>query len=144
MFKKMALLSLSLFITNIAVAAQLSSYQDVVDAINDGKTVKVVADWDACQVNVPDVKPNFISSYTFENPNIEKAGFVQSWGTRFTYEIKSIPQLGSVKQSYVYTINQDGSLAVINRFLDPVTYAEKMPPVKAICQLNVGYKVFAN
>ena len=140
MLKKVALLSL--FVVNVSVAAQLSSYQEVVDAINDGKSIKVVADWDACVVSEPNVKPNFISSYTFENPNIDKSGFIESWGTRFTYEVKRVP-VGSVKQFYVYTINQDGSMKVVDRFLDPVTYKQKLE-LSAICQLNVGYKVFAN
>lgn len=135
-------LLLALLLTNICWAGQLTSYEDTVDALNRGKRIKFVVDWDLCKINVPDVKPNFSSSYSPESVNIDKSGFLQSTGMRYTHEITKIPQLGPVNQAYVYTFSKNNELHVINRFLDPVTYAEKMVPVEATCQLGKGFKIF--
>lgn len=131
-----------LLATNICWAGQLTSYDDTVDALNSGKRIKFVVDWDLCKSNIPDVKPNFSSSYSPEIVNIDKSGFLQSTGVRYTHEVKMIPQLGSVNQAYVYTFSKNNELHVINRFLDPVTYTEKMMPVEVTCQLGNGFKVF--
>lgn len=74
MIRKIVLLSF--LAINTCSAAQLTSYQETVDALNDGKSIKFVIDWDLCKINVPDVKPNFSSSYSPDNVNIDKNGFI--------------------------------------------------------------------
>lgn len=139
--KKIALFSL-LFI-NTCYADQLTSYQDTVDALNNGKHITYFVDWDLCKSNIPIAKPNFLSSYSPESINIDKSGFIQSTGVRYSHEIKLIPHLGPVNQAFVYTFTKDNELHVINRFLDPVTFAEKMKPIEATCKLGEGFKIFA-
>lgn len=141
MIKKMVLLSF--LAINTCSATQLMSYQETVDALNDGKSIKFVVDWDLCKINVPDVKPNFSSSYSPDNVNIDKNGFIQSWGMRYTHKIGALPQVGSVYQAYVYTFTKNNELHAVDYFLDPVTYKEKMPRLEATCQLGTGFKVFA-
>src|SRR5690349_7646407 len=111
-----------LLLINNCHADQLTSYQDTVNALKNGKHITYFIDWDLCKLNVPYVKPNFLSSYSPESVNIDKNGFLQSTGMRYSHEIKMIPQLGPVTQAFVYTFTQDNELRVINRFLDPVTY----------------------
>lgn len=138
--KKIALFSL--FLINTCCAGQLMNYQDTVDALNNGKQIKFVIDWDRCKINIPNIQPNFSSSYSPENININKNGYLQSQGMTYTHEIAMIPHLGPVNQAYVYTFTKNNELHVINRFLDPVTYIEKAAAIEATCQLGEGFKVF--
>ncbi|TAL59034.1 MAG: hypothetical protein EPN84_11975 [Legionella sp.] len=124
-------------------AGQLSSYDQAVDALKEGKRIKYLIDWDLCYSNFPDVKPNFLSSYRPDNINIDKSGFLQSSGVRYTHEIKMIPGLGPVNQAYVYTFSKNNELHVINRFIDPVTFEEKMTAIEVTCELGKGFKVFS-
>jgi hypothetical protein len=138
--KKLALFSL-IFI-NTCYADQLTSYQDTVNALNNGKRITFVVDWDLCKTSVPDVKPNFSSSYSPDVVTLDKSGFLQSSGVRYTFKLAKLPQLGQVNQAYVYNFTNENELHVINRFIDPVTYTEKMPAVEATCKLGEGFKVF--
>jgi hypothetical protein len=138
--KKLALFSLLLI--NTCYADQLTSYQHAVDALSNGKHLTYFVDWDLCKLNVP-IKPNFLSSFSPDGINIDKSGFIQSKGVRYSHEIKLLPQLGPTNQAYVYTFTKDNELHVINRFLDPITFAEKMKPLEATCKLGEGFKVFA-
>lgn len=138
--KKIALLSL--FLINTSYAVELTSYQDAVDALNNGKRITYVVDWDRCKISIPDVKPNFSSNYSPSAFNIAKNGVIQSRDMTYSHDIKGLPQLGPVNQAYDYRFTKNNELHVINRFLDPVTYAEKMPPVEVTCQLGEGFKVY--
>lgn len=139
--KKLVLASL-LFIGN-AHAIQLTDYADVVDAVHNGMSIKYVVDWDLCKTSVPDIKPDFSSSYSPDNVIISKKGMLASRGMTYSHEISQAPQLGPVNQSFVYMLTANNELKVINRFLDPVTYAEKMPAVQASCRLGEAVKIFA-
>lgn len=140
MFKKVMILSL--LALNTCYAGSLTSYQDTVNSLNNGKSIKFVIDWDQCKINIPNVKPNFSSSYSPDNVNISKQGYIQASGVSYAHEIGMIPNLVSVNQAFVYTFAKNNELHVTNRFLDPVTYAEKFPAIEATCQLGVGFKVF--
>lgn len=139
--KRIALLSLILI--NTCHAVNLSGYQDTIDALNNGKRITFVVDWDRCKISVADVKPNLSSSYSPESVNIYKDQFLQARGVTYAHQVKSIPQLGPVNQAYVYQFTKNNELHVINHFIDPVTYVEKMAPVEATCQLGEGFKVYA-
>lgn len=139
--KKFALVSLLLF--SNAHAIQLNDYAEVVDAVHNGMSIKYVVDWDLCKISIPDVKPDFSSSYSPDNVIISKKGILASRGMTYSHEISQAPFLGPVNQSYVYMLTSANELKVVNRFLDPVTYAEKMPAVHAKCQLGEAVKIFA-
>lgn len=139
--KKIALLSLILI--NSAQAVQLTNYSEIVDAVHDGKGIKYVVDWDLCKISIPDIKPEFTSSWHPDHVIISKKGALQSRGVTYSHTISQAPQIGPVNQSYVYTLTSNNELKVINRFLDPVTNAEKFPPVEATCQLGESVRIFA-
>lgn len=132
------------FLVNASFAAQLFNYQDTVDAVLNGKKLTYVVDWDKCKLNVPDVVPNLATSYSPDHTIIDKSGFMGSRGMKYSHEVTLVPNLGPIHQAFVYKFTKDNELQVVNRFLDPVTFAEKMPAVRAVCQLNDGFKVFAN
>jgi|GEM_PF-4130091 len=134
---------LSLLLVNTVYAAELTSYQEAVDAVNNGKHLTYVMDWDRCQTNVPDVKPNLSSSYSPASVNIYKDSYIGARGVSYSHEVKVLPQLGSVNQAYEYRFDKNNVLHVINHFLDPVTYKAKMPAMEATCQLGDGFKVYA-
>ena len=144
MFKRIAFVSL--LAINTCYADQLTNYKDAIDALNNGKRLTFVVDWDTCKITNPngtDTKANFSSSYTSDAYLISKLGFVYVRGVTVGHPIAAMPQLGIVTQSFAYTLKGDGSLHAINRFLDPVTYAEKIKPIEADCQLGDGFKLFA-
>jgi len=140
MLKKIALFFL-IFIPS-AFAKQIMSYQEAVDALNEGRQLRYVIDWDLCEINIPG-KPNFSSSYSPENVNITKSGIIQSRGLIFSHTISAFPNLRNVKQAYEYNFTKDNELIAVDYFLDAVTYEEKMYALKATCQLGTGFKVFA-
>lgn len=139
---KKALL-ISLLLTNSVFAAELTSYQEAVDALNQGKHLTYVMDWDLCTISVEDVTPHLASSFSPTTANIYKDKYIQARGVSYSHEIKALPLLGPVNQAYEYFFTKNNTLRVINRFLDPVTYKEKMPAIEASCQLGTGFKVFA-
>lgn len=134
---------LSLFIMANAQAAQLDSYQQIVDAVHSGQSIRYVVDWDLCTVSMPDVTPGFSSSYTPDHVVISKQGVLSSRGVTYTHRLHLAPELGPVNQAYVYSLNDKGVLNVINYFLDPITYAEKMKAIEASCILGQAVKVFS-
>lgn len=136
-------LLLALLLTTNCFAGQLSSYEEAVEALKEGKRIKYLIDWDLCQSNFPDVKPNFLSSYRPDNINIDKKGFLLSSGVTYTHEMKMMPGFGPVNQAFVYTFSNNNELHVINRFIDPVTFVEKMMAIEVTCQLGKGFKVFS-
>jgi hypothetical protein len=141
---KKIIISVMFLFNTCCYAEPLINYLKTVDALNNGKHITFVINWEFCKTNIPDIKPNFSSSYTPENVNIDKSGFIQSSGVKYAHEIKIAPMLGPVNHAYVYTFNKFEELHVINRFLDPITYAEKMPAFEATCQLGNGFKVFSD
>ena len=123
----------------------MRNYLQTIDALNKGKHITFVIDWDFCKTNMPEMMPSFSTSYQPENVNMNKSGFIQSSGVKYAHEIKIVPNnLGPVNQAYVYTFTKYEELHVINRFLDPITYAEKIPAFEATCQLGNGFKVFSD
>lgn len=134
---------LSWMCINTTYAVELLSYQQTENALNDGKRITYVIHWDDCQLNIPNIKPNFSSHYSPSNVNFSKSGIIQSRGMVYSHQIESLPQLGSVNQAFDYQFDKSGELHVVNRFLDPVTYSEKMMPLEITCQLGKGFKVFA-
>ena len=139
--KKMILLAL--LSTSTVFAQELSSYQEAVDANMAGKKITYVVDWDKCKTNYPDITPNFISRYTPNHINIDKSGFIVSHGFAYTHSIRLAPELGPVNQAYIYLVNKNNELHITDRFLDPITWAEKVPAAEVVCQLGTGFKVFA-
>jgi hypothetical protein len=132
------------FLLNTAYATQLFNYQDTIDAVQNGKKITYVVDWDKCKLNVPDVTPNLATSYSPDHVIIDKSGFMGSRGMKYSHIVSQAPKLGPVNQAFVYKFTKDNELHVTNRFLDPVTFNEKMPAIEAVCQLNDGFKVFAD
>ena len=144
MYKRLAILSL--LALNTCYAKELTSYQEAVDALANGQPIRYFLDWDACKVTNPNGTgnvANFSSFYQPENVNVHKEGYLVSQGTAYTHLIRKFPELGATNQYYVYVFTKTGTLHVMNRFLDPVTFAEKAKPIEADCQLGVGFKVFA-
>lgn len=139
--KKSAMLAL--FLLNSAHAAQLTSYADIVDAVNNGQGIRYVVDWDLCKISVPDVSPDCSVSYTPDHVVISKKGALASRGMIYSHYIRQLPDLGPVNLSYVYTLTNNNELKIIDRFLDPVTFVEKIPPVEATCLLGKAVKVFS-
>lgn len=134
---------LALLFLNGAQAGQLTSYADIVDAVHNGQGIRYVVDWDLCKTSVPDIAPEFSSSYTPDHVVISKKGALASRGMTYTHEVRQLPGLGPVNQSYVFMLTSDNTLKIINRFLDPVTYVEKIPAWEATCVLGEGLKVFS-
>ena len=64
------------FLANLCHATQLLNYQDTVDAVQNGKKITYVVDWDKCQLNIPDLTPNFASSYTPDH-------VIMTWSSKF-------------------------------------------------------------
>ncbi|KTD03187.1 VirK protein [Legionella geestiana] len=137
-------LLLMLFLAGASHAEQLFDYQQAVAAVKSGKKITYVVDWNKCTLNLPNITPDIISSYSPDHVIMDKQGFMGSRGTKYTHEISKAPELGPVHQSFVYTFTKEGELQVVNRFLDPITYAEKMPAIRAVCRLHDGFEVFAN
>ncbi|KTD52982.1 hypothetical protein [Legionella quateirensis] len=137
------LIAFCMFIMVNAQAAQLANYDQIVEAVHNGFGIRYVVDWDLCTTSLPEVPPEFSSSYTPDNVIISKKGMLASRGMTYTHEIRQAPWLGPVNQAYVYMLDNNNVLRVINRFLDPVTNIEKMKAVEATCVLGEGVKVFS-
>ncbi|RUR19198.1 hypothetical protein ELY21_04735 [Legionella sp. km535] len=132
-----------MFVALNVQAAPLASYEQIVEAVHNGLGIRYVVDWDLCKTSVPEIPPEFSSSYTPDNVIISKKGMLASRGMTYTHEIRQAPGLGPVNQAYVYMLDNNNVLKVINRFLDPVTNIEKMKAVEATCVLGEGVKVFS-
>lgn len=148
MFKKIVAFTLTFCCWANVQAQELRSFDDIVLAVKKGNRITIVADWDKCDITNRDVKLNLISSFTPKGVVFEKnQKFVFARGMEYTHKIHSIPgleQLGPVYQAYEGVISEDKGLNVINRFVDPVSYVEKIPAVKLHCQFGGAFRVFAH
>lgn len=140
MFKKIAFLSLILI--NTCSAFQLKNYQETVEAINHGKSVEFILDWDQCKLNVPNLKTGVTTTVSPDHINVFKNGSLEFWDNRYIHSLKIMPQLGPTYHAHTFTFSENNELHVVDNLLDPVTYKEKAPAIEATCQIGVGFKVF--
>lgn len=95
-------IALCMFIALNAEAASLASYEQIVDAVHNGLGIRYVVDWDLCKTSVPEIPPEFSSSYTPDNVIISKKGMLASRGITVVSKFKSdsllsLPQCSSVQ-----------------------------------------------
>ena len=141
MVKKILLLSSLLLINTSSSAKQLNNYDEVQQSVKNGERVTFVVETAMCSVNM-DI-PAFLFSWTPDGfAMTEKVG-LRARGMTYTPENSAFPQTGPVYQSYTYTLNKSGNLHFSNRFLDPVTFAEKAKSIEVDCQLGNGARIYS-
>ena len=147
MFKRVFIIASICCLWTQVQAAKLTSYNAIEDAVRHGSQITIVVDWEKCESNYPNIKLDYIGSWTPEGIVVKKGSSVAAQGMTYTYGVSSVPGgdiLGPVNQVYKYIISKDEGLEIINRFVDPVTHQEKIPTAKLHCEFSTAFKVYGH
>lgn len=126
--------------TNLS-AKELLNFEEAVAAVKAGQRITFVVDWGKCQSNYPEVSLNMSSSWTPEGIVIHKDDFLIARGFTYTHEV-SIADVGPVYQAFSYVLKKSQELQITNRFLEPGSFAEKVPAAQLTCRFGTGFRVF--
>jgi hypothetical protein len=143
MYQKIILFTAALSVSSFLQANELMSYEQAENAIKAGHRITYVVDWEKCESNYPEVKLDNIASWTPSGIVVKKGVAISARGMTYSHVITSEPSLGPVNQAYDYIFYKDKGLEIINRFLDPKTYAEVIPAAKLNCKFGEAFRVFS-
>jgi len=115
-----------------AAPAPLESFDDLMDALRGGHTVRVVADYGRCELiidNEPDQAPEAVGGMTIDAWEWFARGAVRNDLAFVAFSHANLiehPRQGMVTNHVKFKVHEDGRVVISARYLDPVTYEETM------------------
>lgn len=138
---KKSLLLLGILLSTNLYAAKVSTYQEVVSAVENGDMIRININFDLCKPTGPKVLHG-IGSYTPNEVLIDMAGDVVATLTHFTNHSSQNPTQ-PVYEFVRYIIREDNTVNISVNVFDAKTYMGVAEPLSYKCTLNEGATIYA-
>jgi hypothetical protein len=131
-------------LTSASYAYPVSNYQQAVRIISNGKPITFVVNFDKCQiVNNHNGKLTGTTVVRMADITTIRSNQISATVTVPTGTVPDVPELGTVYQTSTWTFDNTNHFNATLSVLNPVTYANVIPPTQITCDLGVGVSIFA-